>query len=79
MSTDRTTYPIKNEQGEWMRFTLSKWIADVLQANLPNLPEWLQGVYKKVAERFPLLTRREKFKTVRRIAFNETARYLDLK
>lgn len=77
MPKDRTTYSLSDEQGEWTTITLSKWIADVLQANLPNVHEWLQTEYNKIVERFPWLTRREKGDKVRMIAFNTAAIYLD--
>ena len=72
---DRTIYSINNEEGERSTITLDKFVADVLQACLPDVHDWIQRTYDHVCNRKPNLSRREKGDVVRLLAVREAEKY----
>ena len=66
-----TKYEILDERGGKTTITLYKWTADVLQIVVPNVHAWVKNTYDRVAEKYPLLTRRAKGDLVRRLASKE--------
>ncbi len=74
--SDRTVYSILDEHGDKSSITLDKFVADTLQKYLPNVHEWVQKTYSRVAEKKPELGRREKGDLVRALALREAAQQL---
>jgi hypothetical protein len=74
--SDRTVYSIRDEYGEKSSITLDKFTADTLQKYLPNVHEWVQKTYSRVAKKKPELGRREKGDLVRALALREAAQQL---
>jgi hypothetical protein len=58
--SDRTVYSIRDEYGEKSSITLDKFTADTLQKYLPNVHEWVQKTYSRVAKKKSELGRRER-------------------
>lgn len=73
-SGERTTYTITDERGEESSITVEKWVADLLQANLPDVHAWIQQMYDSACAKLPHLTRREKGNAVRARARQEAER-----
>lgn len=72
--SERTLYTIANEDGERTTITLDKLTADVLQQLLPDVHDWVQRTYDRVAIRLPHLSRRERGDYVRAVANQEARR-----
>lgn len=79
MFDEKTTYSIVDEHGDKSSITLEKWIADILQCNLPNVHQWVQESYERVALKKPELSRRQKGDLVRMLAAREVEKYPEYK
>lgn len=71
MSDDKTIYTIQDEHGEPSSITLEKLVADVLQESLPDVHDWVQRTYDRVARKKPELGRRQKGDLVRLLTMRE--------
>lgn len=71
----KTNYEIRDERDDKTTITLPKWDADVLQIVLPDVHAWVQNMYDRVAEKWPLLTRRAKGDRVRLLASREAEKH----
>jgi hypothetical protein len=70
-SDEKTTYSITDEHGDSSSITVDKWIADLLQDQLPDVHEWIQAKYNLACEKYPKLSRRERGNAVRERARRE--------
>jgi hypothetical protein len=61
----KTVYSIIDENGDHTTISLDKWVADILQLELPNVHERLQQAYIKVYTEHPHLSRRERGNVIR--------------
>lgn len=77
MDNDKTIYTILDEIKENTTITLEKFVADILQENLPDVHAWVQETYNKVAQRRPNLGRRQKGDLVRSLSMREAVKYLE--
>jgi hypothetical protein len=68
---DKTTYKITDEDGQTSSITVDKWVADLLQENLPNVHLWIQEKYDLACKKLPHLTRRGRGNAVRERARQE--------
>jgi hypothetical protein len=75
----KTDYQIINEYGAKTTIRLDKWVADVLQIELPNVHERLQLSYDKLLREKPQLTRRQKGSCIREMAELTANQYQDSK
>jgi hypothetical protein len=81
MLDDRTIYTIQDAGGEKTTITLEKLVADVLQELLPDVHDWVQNTYDRVAAKRPELGRRQKGDLVRLLSVREaekSPRYKEL-
>lgn len=76
MDDDRTIYTILDEHKQDTTITLEKFVADILQENLPDVHAWVQSTYDKVAEKRPHLGRRQKGDFVRALSTREALKHL---
>jgi hypothetical protein len=65
LSDERTSYSIRDEFGERSSITLPKFIADILQIEVPSVHDWTQRSYDRVAAQYTHLSRRMKGNIVR--------------
>ena len=49
-SDEKTTYSITDEHAEASSITVDKWIADLLQDQLPDVHAWIQDSKKSSSE-----------------------------
>lgn len=75
----RTNYQILNEDGEKTTITLDKWVADVLQIELPDVHERIQLAYDKLLREKPELTRRQRGNCIREMAERTANQYQESK
>ncbi len=75
----KTNYQITNEDEGKTTITLDKWVADVLQIELPNVHERIQLAYDKLLREKPLLTRRQRGNCIREMAELTANQYQDSK
>jgi hypothetical protein len=71
MIDNKTTYSIRNEEGEKTSITLDKLSADVLQRSLPDVHAFVQKAYDRATEKYPKLGRRKKGDLVRVLSVRE--------
>ena len=71
LSEEKTTYSITDEHGEASSITVDKWIADLLQDQLPDVHAWIQGKYALACTTYPNFSRRERGNAVRERARQE--------
>jgi hypothetical protein len=76
MDDERTIYSIIDECKQPTTITLEKFVADVLQAKLPDVHAWVQAAYDRVADKKPHLGRRQKGDLVRALSWREAIVHL---
>jgi hypothetical protein len=70
-SEEKTIYSIIDEHGAKSTITVEKWVADLLQENLPDVHAWIQEMYDLACTKLPHLGRKEKGNAVRERARRE--------
>jgi hypothetical protein len=76
MDDDRTIYTILDEHRQDTTITLEKYVADILQENLPDVHAWVQSTYDMVVAKRPHLGRRQKGDLVRALSSREALTHL---
>lgn len=71
----KTNYQIRNEHGEVTTITLEKWVADILQIELPDVHKAVQRAYDTVVKNHPELSRREKGNLIRSASVGKANEY----
>lgn len=71
LSDEKTTYSIDDEHDQASSITIDKWVADLLQDQLPDVHAWIQMKYEIACKKYPHLSRRERGNAVREAARRE--------
>jgi hypothetical protein len=75
----KTNYEILNEDGEKTTITLKKWVADVLQSELPDVHKSIKTAYDNVLKEQPYLTRKQRGNCIRLAAEKKANQYQETK
>lgn len=75
----KTNYQIVDEFDEKTTITLEKWVADILQVQLPDVHRKIQDAYNQSLATHPDLSRRERGNLIRERAKISANQYQDTK
>ena len=64
----KTDYQIDNEDGDKTTIRLEKWVADILQIELPNVHKSIQFAYNKSIIEKPELSRKSRGNYIRQMS-----------
>jgi len=75
----KTNYQIIDEDGNKTTITLEKWVADVLQNELPDVHKSIQVAYDKILKEKPDLKRKQRGNYIRELSVRTANQYQETK
>jgi hypothetical protein len=75
----KTNYQINDEDGNKTTITIEKWVADILQFELPNVHKSIQSAYDKSLKEKPDLKRKQRGNYLREMSIKTAEQFQETK